>query len=137
MTKLKEILVGDYIIVDGRFECCKPGPVKVKGDFNFPGVAGLYFKCSHNGRHYLDTQEDFPGASLVGVKKLHQYWISKGKVTDLDTYDPAVDHPMPEIGDDEWLFLDGPLDKCGYCNPYLSLEAGISALSPAIFHWEK
>ena len=61
--KLKDIKIGDTIILDDGFPCADPGPVKV--------VEGAYgklgFLCSE-GFHSLDGQEDSNG-NLVGVSK--------------------------------------------------------------------
>lgn len=60
--------------------------------------------------------------------KLKEYWIGKGKVTCPDA------HAGGKVGDDEWQFSDGPLGQRGSSADFLTLEAGIAYLSPAIFH---
>jgi hypothetical protein len=68
-------------------------------------------------------------------KPLKEWWIVKGEVSDdPDAYDEAYGE-KPKPGDVEWQFSDGPPGKRGYSEDYLSLEAGLAALAPAIFHW--
>jgi hypothetical protein len=66
------------------------------------------------------------------------YYIVKGEVTDPEAYE-CVAHQMggklPELGQTEWQFSDGLPGDRGSSADFLSLEAGLSALSPAIFIW--
>ena len=59
------------------------------------------------------------------------YWIGTGKVTCLDA------HPTAKIGDTEWQFSDGPAGSRSMSFDYLSLEAGLKNLGPAVFHFEE
>ena len=67
---------------------------------------------------------------------METWYIIKGVVTDTEAYDPAYG-PVPELGDTEWQFSDGDEFTRGMSNDFLSLEAGIYALSPAIFIYSK
>jgi hypothetical protein len=66
MTRLNELKAGDKVRVTG-FTCLnvdKPDLHDVHADGD-----KLYI-CCDEGRHYLDGQEDEPGADLVGVVKV-------------------------------------------------------------------
>lgn len=65
------------------------------------------------------------------MAKLKTYWICKGAVTDPSAYDYHV-----KKGHVEWQFSDGPSGQRSESADYLTLEAGLSALAPAIFIWE-
>ena len=56
------------------------------------------------------------------------YHIVRGAVTDAEAYDGHA-----RVGDPEWQFSDGPPGERGFSDDFLSLEAGLIALSPAIF----
>ncbi len=57
-------------------------------------------------------------------------WIVKGAVTDPDAHGGAA-----KIGDTEWQFSDGPPGERGSSADYLSLDAGLRAHAPAMFHF--
>lgn len=61
------------------------------------------------------------------------YYIFKGTVTSLDAYEPAFGE-VPKIGDDEYQFSDDDQNR-SISYDFLTLEAGLAALGPAIFHW--
>ncbi len=58
--KLDDLKAGDTITLDGGFTCIPAGLVVVEEDKD-----GKFFKC-HEGKHYLDGQEDEAG-HLVGI----------------------------------------------------------------------
>ena len=60
-----------------------------------------------------------------------KYWIAKGKVTDPSCYPNAE----VKLGDDEWQFSARHPDERLMSYDYLSLEAGIRDLGPAIFEF--
>lgn len=60
---------------------------------------------------------------------MQTWWITKGKVTDVDAY-----HGRVELGQDEWQFSDTHPDNRGMSYDFLTLEEGLKALAPAIFH---
>jgi len=62
--KLADIKTGDRVVVDAGFTCMRPGVHAVERD-----DGGLFIPCDH-GKHYLDGQEDEPGADLVGVSTI-------------------------------------------------------------------
>lgn len=69
--------------------------------------------------------------------QLKEYWIVKGAVTAPEAYECTAYQrggALPEVGATEWQFSDGWPDR-GSSADFLSIEAGIAALSPAIFHW--
>ena len=61
------------------------------------------------------------------MSALPTYHIIKGQVTSQDAW------PTAKLGDVEWQFSDGPPNERGTSADYLSLEAGIADLAPAIF----
>ena len=61
--KLKDLSAGMQVRLDDGFTCHGPGLVEVHKDDK-----GFYFHCK-SGKHYLDGQEDEPGADLVGVSR--------------------------------------------------------------------
>jgi hypothetical protein len=62
---------------------------------------------------------------------MRQYWIVKGTTSGPDGAFPEV----PE-GTTEWQFSDGPAGERSESADYLSLEEGLRAHCPAIFHFE-
>lgn len=60
--KLDEVKAGDTIIADGGFPCMRGAKVVEADD------KGLFVPCDE-GKHYLDGQEDAPGAELVGLSR--------------------------------------------------------------------
>lgn len=57
-------------------------------------------------------------------------WVVKGRVTDTEAHGYQA-----KLGDIEWQFSDGPPGERSSSADYLSLEAGIMAHAPAVFHF--
>jgi hypothetical protein len=67
---------------------------------------------------------------------MQTWYIYKGQVSDPTAYEEHMG-PLPEIGQTEWQFSDTPVNERGFSHDFLSLEAGMFALAPANFVWEK
>lgn len=60
---------------------------------------------------------------------MRTYYILRGAVTDTEAHGGRA-----KIGDVEWQFSDHPTQRSSSAD-FLTLEEGLAALSPAVFHW--
>ena len=63
---------------------------------------------------------------------MKRYWIGCGRTTCPD----VAEILGVDVGAEEWQFSDGPVGVRGMSLDFNSLEAGIKALSPAVFIWD-
>lgn len=70
--KIKEIKLGDVILLDDGFTCAEAGLVTIQENW-----AGYFFSCEQ-GQHYLDGQEDAAG-DLIGMSRPPGEFILNGK----------------------------------------------------------